>query len=721
MNRTVFALPARSDYVTRGGLAITRVAEQFTGHADRLDDLISLLDRRRGVVLSSGTTVPGRYESFDLGFSDPPLKLETTGVNFKLEALNPRGEVLIAFLADVLREPCVVISEKTTTRLAGHIIRGDAPIEEDQRTRRASVMSLVRDLVAAFSSNDDGLLGLFGAFAYDLVFQIEDLVQKRPRENDQRDIVLYVPDRLLAYDRATGRGVVLSYDFAWKGKSSEGLPRETAESPYLKTGRQGFADHAPGEYQATVETARAAFARGDLFEAVPGQLFAEPCERSPAEVFQRLCVINPSPYGALMNLGDGEFLVSASPEMFVRSDGRRVETCPISGTIARGTDAIGDAEQIRQLLNSEKDEFELNMCTDVDRNDKARVCVPGTIKVLARRQIETYSKLFHTVDHVEGMLRPGFDALDAFLTHAWAVTVTGAPKLWAMQFVEDHERSPRRWYAGAIGAVNFDGSINTGLTIRTIRMKDGLAEVRVGATCLFDSDPAAEDRECQVKAAALFQALRGDPPKPLSAFAPDATGSGKRVLLIDHDDSFVHMLADYFRQVGASVTVVRYVHALDMLKQKRWDLLVLSPGPGRPEDFGIKTTIDAALENKLPVFGVCLGVQAIGEYFGGELGQLTHPAHGRPSRVQVRGGRLMRNLPNEIVIGRYHSLFVERDSMPDVLSVTASTEDGVAMALEHKTLPVAGVQFHPESLMSLGNEVGLRIVENAFRLDAPVN
>ncbi|WP_448041722.1 anthranilate synthase component I [Bradyrhizobium liaoningense] len=721
MNRTVFALPARSDYVTRAGLAITRVAEQFTGGANRLDDLVSLLDRRRGVVLSSGTTVPGRYESFDLGFSDPPLKLETVGVNFKLEALNERGQVLIAFLADVLREPCVVISERTATRLAGHIIRGDAPVEEDQRTRRASVMSLVRDLVAAFSANDDGLLGLFGAFAYDLVFQIEDLVQKRPREADQRDIVLYVPDRLLAYDRATGRGVVLTYDFAWKGKSTEGLPHETADSPYVKTPRQGFADHAPGEYQATVETARAAFARGDLFEAVPGQLFAEPCDRSPAEVFQRLCVINPSPYGALMNLGEGEFLVSASPEMFVRSDGRRVETCPISGTIARGADAIGDAEQIRQLLNSEKDEFELNMCTDVDRNDKARVCVPGTIKVLARRQIETYSKLFHTVDHVEGMLRPGFDALDAFLTHAWAVTVTGAPKLWAMQFVEDHERSARRWYAGAIGAVNFDGSINTGLTIRTIRMKDGLAEVRVGATCLFDSDPAAEDRECQVKAAALFQALRGDPPKPLSTFAPDATGSGKQVLLIDHDDSFVHMLADYFRQVGASVTVVRYVHALEMLKRKRWDLLVLSPGPGRPEDFGIKKTIDAALEKKLPVFGVCLGVQAIGEYFGGELGQLTHPAHGRPSRVQVRGGRLMRNLPNEIVIGRYHSLFVERDSMPEVLSVTASTEDGVAMALEHKTLPVAGVQFHPESLMSLGGEVGLRIVENAFQLQAGAN
>jgi anthranilate synthase len=720
MNRTVFLLPELSHYRTNGGLAVTRVVEQFSD-SRLLDRLVKRLDHRGGVVLSSGTTVPGRYESFDLGFCDPPLRLETAGLQFSIEALNARGEVLIAFLGESLREPCVVIEEKTAARLAGHILRGDAPVDEDQRTRRASVMSLVRDLVAAFGSSADPLLGLFGAFAYDLVFQMEDLKQKRAREADQRDIVLYVPDSLLAYDRATSRGVILNYDFSWNGKSTNGLPRDTPESRYTGTEQPGFADHAPGEYQATVETARAAFARGDLFEAVPGQLFAEPCSRSPAEVFERLCQINPSPYGGLVNLGDGEFLVSASPEMFVRSDGRRVETCPISGTIARGIDAIGDAAQIRELLNSEKDEFELNMCTDVDRNDKARVCMPGTIKVLARRQIETYSKLFHTVDHVEGMLRPEFDSLDAFLTHAWAVTVTGAPKLWAMQFVEDNERSPRRWYAGAFGFVGFDGSINTGLTIRTIRMKEGLAEVRVGATCLFDSDPAAEDRECQVKAAALFQALRGDPPKPLSAIAPDASGSGKRVLLIDHDDSFVHMLADYFRQVGATVTVVRYIHAQQMLNTQNYDLLVLSPGPGRPEDFGISKTIGTALDKKLAIFGVCLGVQAIGEYFGGQLGQLEQPAHGRPSRIQVRGGRLMRNLPNEIVIGRYHSLYVEQGSMPDVLDVTASTEDGVAMAIEHKTLPVGGVQFHPESLMSLGGEVGLRIVENAFRLKEPVN
>lgn len=715
MNRTVFSLPPSIEYRTARGLDVARQVSEFGGGA-ALDELIDLLDTRRGVVLSSGTDVPGRYESFDLGFADPPLRLESNGADFFIEALNERGKVLVAFLGAALSEPSLTITEKTPARLKGFVQRGDAPVDEDQRTRRASIMSLVRDIIAALASPSDPLLGLYGAFAYDLVFQIEDLKQKRARDADQRDIVLYIPDRILAYDRATGRGVRAEYEFWYDGETTQGLPRETPPSVYARTKREGFADHAPGVYQATVERAREAFARGDLFEAVPGQLFAEPCERTPAEVFQRLCKINPSPYGALINLGDGEFLVAASPEMFVRSDGKRIETCPISGTIARGADAIGDAKQIQELLNSQKDEFELNMCTDVDRNDKARICVPGSIKVLARRQIETYSKLFHTVDHVEGMLRPGFDAIDGFLTHCWAVTVTGAPKLWAMQFVEDNERSSRRWYAGALGFLGFDGGINTGLTIRTIRMKDGLAEVRVGATLLFDSDPVAEEKECQTKAAALFQALRGDPPKPLSAFAPDARGSGKKVLLIDHEDSFVHMLADYFRQVGATVSVTRHTHALERLKNEKFDLLVLSPGPGRPEDFGISNFIGAALEKKMPIFGVCLGVQAIGEYFGGELGQLATPAHGRPSRIQTRGGSLMRGLPNEITIGRYHSLFVAPNGMPDVLVVTATTEDGVPMTIEHKTLPVGGVQFHPESLMSLEGDVGLKIVENAFRL-----
>src|SRR5258708_51179 len=155
MNRTAFSLPAQSQYRTHGGLEVSRAVEQFTGGATRLDDLIELLDRRRGVVLSSGTTVPGRYESFDLGFSDPPLGLEPTGSNFSLQALNGRGKGLIAFLGDALRARCVVSTAKTATRLAGHTARCAAPDDQDPPTRRPGTLSLARDPVAAVAADVD--------------------------------------------------------------------------------------------------------------------------------------------------------------------------------------------------------------------------------------------------------------------------------------------------------------------------------------------------------------------------------------------------------------------------------------------------------------------------------------------------------------------------------------------------------------------------------------
>src|SRR5690349_12171822 len=142
MNRAIFSLPAEVTFQTARGLTVTRRIENFSGGA-ALDQLIELLDRRRGVVLSSGTTVPGRYESFDFGFADPPLRLESTGYDFFIEALNARGKVLVAFLGDALREKCIAISERSATRLSGKIIRDDAPALEDQRTRRASMISLV--------------------------------------------------------------------------------------------------------------------------------------------------------------------------------------------------------------------------------------------------------------------------------------------------------------------------------------------------------------------------------------------------------------------------------------------------------------------------------------------------------------------------------------------------------------------------------------------------
>jgi len=406
--------------------------------------------------------------------------------------------------------------------------------------------------------------------------------------------------------------------------------------------------------------------------------------------------------------------------MYVRVAGRRVETCPIAGTAARGADPLGDAEQIRRLLGSEKDESELTMCTDVDRNDKSRVCEPGSVRVLARRAIELYSRLIHTVDHVEGTLREGFDALDAFLSHAWAVTVTGAPKRAALAFIEEHERSPRRWYGGAVGVLGFDGSANTGLTLRTIRVQDGVAEIRVGATLLYGSDPEEEERETRLKAAALFDALRNaQAPAPRAAplaAGPARPGTGRRVLLVDFQDSFVHTLASYFRETGAKVKTLRAGFPLEELRRQEPDLVVLSPGPGRPADFALSKLIAAALARELPIFGVCLGLQALAEHFGAALAVLPEPRHGKRSRVRVLGGRLFEGLPRELEVGRYHSLVARPETLPPELVVTALAEDGAVMALEHAALPIAAVQFHPESILTQAGGAGHAIVVRAVGL-----
>jgi anthranilate synthase len=382
---------------------------------------------------------------------------------------------------------------------------------------------------------------------------------------------------------------------------------------------------------------------------------------------------------------------------------------------------LKDAVNIRDLLNSTKEESELTMCTDVDRNDKARVCIPGSVRVIGRRQVEFCSRVMHTVDHIEGRLREECDGIDAFLTHMWAVTVTGAPKLWAMRFIEEHEADPRRWYGGAIGYLGFDGDVDTGLTLRTIRLVDGRAEVRAGGTLLYDSVPLAEEEEVRIKAAALLDVLDGEPPDHrlrAPTAAPSSLPPGARVLIVDCEDSFVHTLADYIRQLGAEVEIVRAplsrARLLRRLERLRPGLLVLSPGPGRPGDFHLEEVVSLAVARELPVFGVCLGLQAIGEHFGARLHRLAEPVHGKSGVVVNRPGRFFDGEPAEFRAGRYHSLFLRRDELPPALRATGWTHDGAVMQLEHTTLPLAAVQFHPESIMTAGQGRGMDLLRVAL-------
>ena len=715
-----------SHYRTRGGVEIRR-SSVVDNYPDAMDRLARQLDEQRGLLLSSSYEYPGRYTRWDIGFVNPPLQLAANNRHLTIEALNKRGEILLPAIYHGLKDHADLLSITHDRREVNLQVRlPDAEFSEEQRSRQPSVFSVLRSLIELFGSERDAYLGLYGAFGYDLGFQFEDVNRCQKREERHRDLVLYLPDQILVSDHRSGEAVCHNYEFVCRSWDSSkltettgGLRRRGAAEPYAPAiYSDRTADHLPGEYADSVRLALEEFRQGNLFEVVPGQVFYEPCQDSPSEVFHRLKESNPAPYGALINLGEQEYLVAASPEMFVRVDGRRIETCPISGTIKRGNDAIGDAAQIRKLLNSAKDESELSMCTDVDRNDKARVCEPGSVTVLGRRQIELYSRLIHTVDHVSGTLAPDFDALDGFLAHAWAVTVTGAPKHAAMQFIESHEKSPRRWYGGAMGFVGFNGSLNTGLTLRTMRIKDGIAEVRAGATLLIDSDPDDEEAETRLKASALLDAVRGSKNRPQHETDPFAQNvrkrlhlqGGLRVLMIDHQDSFVHNLASYFRQFGVDLVTLRPELARQALSRNYYDLVILSPGPARPGDYAMDQTIELCLRKRFPVFGVCLGLQGLVEYFGGELATLDFPMHGKSSLVCVHGGVQLNGLGGQFEAGRYHSLYAGRT--PACLKVVATCEDGVPMAIEHESLPLMAVQFHPESILTLDGNAGLRLIGN---------
>jgi anthranilate synthase len=711
---------ASTDYVTRRGIRVSRVATELD-YPVSLAEIAATLDRRRGVLLSSSYEMPGRYTRWSMTLVNPPIEIVTRGPNFTITALNDRGEVLLpALSAAIAAIPQILEFSAEGRMISGLVPAPTGQFDEGERGRQASVFTVLRAILDLFHSDEDSHLGLYGAFGYDLVFQFDPMTLAKSRPDDQRDLVLYLPDELTLVDNRWERGAKMSYEFEIEGRSTAGLPRDGADIDYRGKALQPFVPRElpEGGYAAIVRRAQQKFRAGDLFEVVPSQCFFEATEARPSELFAILSEINPSPYGFLMNLGQ-EYLVGASPEMFVRVAGTRVETCPISGTIRRGRDALEDAEQIRTLLNSAKDEAELTMCTDVDRNDKSRVCVPDTVKVIGRRQIELYSHVIHTVDHVEGQLAAGFDALDAFLTHMWAVTVTGAPKRAAIGFVEAAEIGVRRWYGGAVGRLGFNGNLETGLTLRTLRVADGIAEIRVGATLLQDSNPDEEEAETVLKAAAARQTLlraKAETTKPpvVETVRPSSRPT-PHILMIDCEDSFVHTLASYLRADGAEVRVLRHGFAEAALASRDWDLVVLSPGPGRPADFGVPRLIVQASERGLPVFGVCLGMQGIVEAFGGELATLEVPQHGRSATITpLAGSRLFDGLPERFMVGRYHSIHAPAATLPACLTATAHTADGIVMAVEHVSLPVAGVQFHPESIMTGADRVGHRIIANVL-------
>jgi anthranilate synthase len=704
-------------YTTTHGIEVTRTVSKGNFRKG-LTHVLRDLDRHRGIYLSSGYEYPGRYSRWDIASACPPLEIVSYDRRMEFRPLNQRGRAIAELFQPILAaHPHWEEFGFESGMLAGRLKPLPELFPEEERSKQPSAFSILRLLVEEFRGEEDSRLGLVGAFGYDLLFQFEPVEKKLPRSG-HKDLHLFLCDDIWFMDRKKEQVERYRYDFGRDAVSTVGLPRDAAEVPPPPRREPGpiVCDHTPEEYMANVEKVREGMRRGDYYEVVLRQTFSTPYSGRASELFGRVQRASPSPYEFLLQLGE-EQLVGASPEMFVRVEGHRVETCPISGTAQRTGDPLRDADNIRELLVSTKEESELTMCTDVDRNDKSRVCDPGSVKVIGRRLIESYAGVFHTVDHVEGFLQEGFDALDAFLSHMWAVTVIGAPKKAAARTVEALEKNARGWYGGAVGMISLNGDINTGILIRTTYLRDGMASYPVGATLLYDSVPAMEERETRLKATGFFRTLgAAEPLKAAANVTREAVGAGARLLLVDNDDCFIHTLANYARQTGAEVVTYRAGFPPELIEQVAPNLILISPGPGRPCDFGVPDLVKTAVRLGVPVFGVCLGLQGIVEAFGGELGVLDYPMHGKPSTVRHRGCGVFEGLPAEFQVGRYHSLFALRSAFPACLEVTAESTDGIIMGVRHRDLPIEAVQFHPESILTAEDDHGLRLMENAMRL-----
>ncbi|MGP0075809.1 MAG: anthranilate synthase component I [Bryobacteraceae bacterium] len=700
------------NYTTPGGIVVTRVKSGISFQKG-LGHLLHKLDRYRGIYLSSGYEYPERYSRWDVAAVCPPIEIVAAGKEIEFNPLNARGDVLNKMLYRLLdRHPHWEQFGFEGSALRGRLKPLPKLFPEEERSKQPSAFSILRAIIGELGSEQDSRLALVGAFGYDLLFQFDPIDLNLPRAG-HKDLRLFLCDDIYYMDRKKEQIERFRYDFALGDLSTAGLARTgaPAERSPKRPDNEIESDHRPEEYMAKVEAVREGMRQGEYYEVVLRQTFQANFSEKASALFQRIQKSSPSPYEFFLQLGD-EQLVGASPEMFVRVQGSRVETCPISGTARRTGDPLRDADNIRELLNSTKEESELTMCSDVDRNDKSRVSIPGSVKVIGRRLIESYAGLFHTVDHVEGILQPGFDSLDAFLTHMWAVTIMGAPKKAAAQAIEDLEKDARRWYGGAVGMLSLNGDINTGIMIRTVHLRDGIARYSAGATLLYDSVPELEEQETRLKATAFFRALRGAKKVEPLETAPRHAGHGVKLLLVDNDDCFIHTLSNYARQTGAEVVTYRAGVPHQLIVDLSPHLILLSPGPGRPSDFGVPDLVKFAARAGIPVFGVCLGLQAIVEAFGGELGVLDYPMHGKPSIVVHHNLGIFEGLPERFKVGRYHSLFARKDTFPACLEVTAETEDGVIMGIRHRELPIEAVQFHPESILTMDGNCGLRLIEN---------
>ena len=398
-----------------------------------------------------------------------------------------------------------------------------------RRRRRGSLFPVLRELLrrhrpAAVPGLPPFTAGAVGFLAYDAVRQLEKLPARAQDDLKTPDCLLMFFDRVLAFDhvqqqvhlmatadveresprRAYQRAVADLAAIERKLAAAPPRPAKTEKKP--RGALRVHSATSEARFLAGVRRAKQYIAAGDVFQAVLSQrLDFEPGVEA-FDLYRALRRVNPSPYLYFLRMGELQVLGS-SPEMLVKVTGRRLEYRPIAGTRPRGRDPAEDARREQELRSSEKERAEHVMLVDLGRNDLGRVSEYGSVKVRELMGVERYSHVMHLVSAIEGKLRPGLDALDALAACFPAGTLTGAPKVRAMEIIEELELVRRGVYGGAVLYADFAGNLDSCIAIRTMLMKGKRAYVQAGAGIVADSDPAAEFEECKNKAEALLRAV----------------------------------------------------------------------------------------------------------------------------------------------------------------------------------------------------------------------
>ncbi len=365
--------------------------------------------------------------------------------------------------------------------------------------------------------------GAVGFFGYDLVRTVEPLGDPNPDPLGLPDMALMITDVLLAFDHLRHELTIMSCAFAddeggidaayERAVATIGEMRERLRGAVPAPERPAVAE--PPRFASNMERKdfEAAVSRiveyvhaGDAFQVVPSQRFSAPAPVEAFSVYRGLRAVNPSPYMYFLEFGDFQ-IAGASPEPLVKVNGRRVETRPIAGTYPRGHDEEDDRRLAERLVNDPKERAEHVMLVDLGRNDLGRVCEYGSVNVDELMVVETYSHVLHIVSQVSGTLREGVGAMDVLRSALPAGTLSGAPKVRAMQIIDELEPVKRCSYGGAIGYLSWSGDLDTAIHIRTVVVKDGQVHVQAGGGTVADAKPAYEYNESVNKAKAVFRAV----------------------------------------------------------------------------------------------------------------------------------------------------------------------------------------------------------------------